>query len=431
MTISSSNRKAGPFNGNGVTVAFPFTFKVFAQSDLYVVLANTSTGVETVQALTTNYTVSLNADQNASPGGTVTMLTAPATGFTLTLTSSIPQTQATDLTNQGGFYPSVITNALDKLTILIQQMQTYLTGALKLPVSASGVSATLPSPASGQLLSWNAAADAIVNVVPTSSSIAVPQTGVSGSAVLPAGTTAQRDAIPIAGYMRFNQTTGQFEGYNGNQWGAIGGGASAVSTQVFSGTGSQTVFTLLSAPASVGACEVFISGVAQTPTTDYTVSGFTLTFTSAPPVGSSNIFVRSVSGAAVGVPSDGTVTQAKMDGTYEATLAKINVDQQYSKPQRTTPLTDNDLSFDIGAAGAQDFVCTPTAGGTLTFTNIRAGAKGEILLVNNSNYSIAKAAAVRCPSSMLTAISATGRYRLAYSCLDGTLVDITASGALS
>lgn len=116
---------------------------------------------------------------------------------------------------------------------------------------------------------------------------------------------------------------------------------------------------------------------------------------------------------------------------YDAATAKTNQDQQYTKPQRTTPLTDNDLTFDIGSGGAQDFVCTPTAGGTLTFTNIRAGAKGEILLVNNSNYTIAKAATVKCPASMLAAISATGRYRLAYSSLDGTNVDVTNSAALS
>lgn len=114
---------------------------------------------------------------------------------------------------------------------------------------------------------------------------------------------------------------------------------------------------------------------------------------------------------------------------HDAATAKTNQAQQFSARQRTTPLTDNDLSFDLAAAN--DFVCTPTAGGTLTFTNITAGCKGEIVLVNNSNYTIAKAAAVKCPSSMLTTISATGRYRLAYSSLDGTNVDVTASAALS
>ena len=114
---------------------------------------------------------------------------------------------------------------------------------------------------------------------------------------------------------------------------------------------------------------------------------------------------------------------------YDVDTAKLDVAQQFTARQRTSPTTDNDLSLDLAAAN--DFVCTPTAGGTLTFTNITAGCKGEILLVNNSNYAIAKAAAVKCPSSMLTTISATGRYRLAYSSLDGSNVDVTNSAALA
>ncbi len=45
--------------------------------------------------------------------------------------------------------------------------------------------------------------------------------------MLPSGTTAQRDGSPASGYLRFNSTEGEFEGYNGSAWGSIGGGASA------------------------------------------------------------------------------------------------------------------------------------------------------------------------------------------------------------
>lgn len=44
------------------------------------------------------------------------------------------------------------------------------------------------------------------------------KTGVNASSVVPAGTTAQRDPSPAAGYIRFNTTTTQFEGYNGSGW---------------------------------------------------------------------------------------------------------------------------------------------------------------------------------------------------------------------
>lgn len=52
----------------------------------------------------------------------------------------------------------------------------------------------------------------------------VQKTSATGSAYLPAGTTGQREGSPSAGYIRYNTTTGKFEGY-GSSWGNIGGGA--------------------------------------------------------------------------------------------------------------------------------------------------------------------------------------------------------------
>ena len=141
MTISSSTRKAGPFTGNGVTVAFPFAFKVFSTADVLVVQAVTSTSVETTLTLGTNYTVVLNADQNANPGGTITALVAPATGYTLTATSQVSNLQSLDLTNAGGFYPAVINTALDRATIQIQQLAEQLTRTVKVTIS-SGIDPT-------------------------------------------------------------------------------------------------------------------------------------------------------------------------------------------------------------------------------------------------------------------------------------------------
>jgi hypothetical protein len=50
------------------------------------------------------------------------------------------------------------------------------------------------------------------------------QTTPTGASLLPVGTSAQQPAGPTAGMLRFNSETGQFEGYNGTAWGAIGGG---------------------------------------------------------------------------------------------------------------------------------------------------------------------------------------------------------------
>jgi hypothetical protein len=52
-------------------------------------------------------------------------------------------------------------------------------------------------------------------------------TSTTGSAIIPVGTTAQRDASPSTGYFRFNTTDGAFEGYDGSAWGSIGSGGSS------------------------------------------------------------------------------------------------------------------------------------------------------------------------------------------------------------
>ena len=65
------------------------------------------------------------------------------------------------------------------------------------------------------------------------SATVVSKTSTTGSGVLPSGTTAQRDATPSAGYIRYNSTTASFEGY-GSAWGSIGGGAT--------GAGGDAIF---------------------------------------------------------------------------------------------------------------------------------------------------------------------------------------------
>ena len=55
----------------------------------------------------------------------------------------------------------------------------------------------------------------------------VQTTAATGQANLPAGTTAQRTATPATGALRFNSTDVSFEGYNGTEWGSIGGGGGA------------------------------------------------------------------------------------------------------------------------------------------------------------------------------------------------------------
>ena len=89
----------------------------------------------------------------------------------------------------------------------------------------------------------------------------------------------------------------------------------------FSGTGSQTAFTLSQAPASTTSIVVAVSGVVQNPNT-YSVSGVTLTFTEAPPSGTNNIGVLFLGlPSIVGVPNAGSVgiSALSASGTKDAT----------------------------------------------------------------------------------------------------------------
>ena len=72
----------------------------------------------------------------------------------------------------------------------------------------------------------------------------------------------------------------------------------------FNGNGSTTAFTTAVAPANTASVLVAISGVVQDPST-YSVSGNTLTFSAAPPTGTSNISARYL-----GIPASGVTTTA-------------------------------------------------------------------------------------------------------------------------
>jgi hypothetical protein len=145
MSISNDNRIAGPFIGNDTTTVLPFSFKVFAATDLAVTKTNISAGKTTTLFLNSDYTVALNSDQDSAPGGSVTLSVALASGYTSIVTSSLANLQPTVLTNLGGFFPSVLNDALDRVTILIQQLASKIGNAIRAPLSDGDLDMILPS----------------------------------------------------------------------------------------------------------------------------------------------------------------------------------------------------------------------------------------------------------------------------------------------
>ena len=253
MTISTEVRKAGPFIGNGSASVFPFAFKVFKAADLIVVRRQGNIGEETTLILDSDYHVTLNSNQDTTPGGVVTLVAgALASGFTLIVSSELPYLQPTDLTNQGGFYPKVITNALDRLTIFCQQLAEITGRTLKLPITApANISTEIPLPNPAELIAWNETGTGLTTVSPQS-------------------------LVTSIAY----------------------GSATA---DLFAGDGVTTTFPLSTNPASVNNLDVSVGGFSQRPVQggvgDYSWNGGALiTFVTPPPAptvpGDKNVLVR-------------------------------------------------------------------------------------------------------------------------------------------
>jgi len=135
------------------------------------------------------------------------------------------------------------------------------------------------------------AGDSIIFEVTGSGTVQIDTTTALGIAV---GNTAQRPGSPNAGDMRFNTTTGFVEIYDGSQWENVGGSEfGAITSQTLSGDNSTVAFTLNQAASTAGVI-VSINGTIQEPTSSYSVSGTTITFTEAPESGDT-IEVRFIS----------------------------------------------------------------------------------------------------------------------------------------
>lgn len=130
MTVSSEVSSVS-YNGNGSTQIFAVPFYFLDDSHLRVIL-RAADGTETVQTITTNYTVSGAGNQD---GGSVTMLAAPASGVTLAIVRNVPATQETDYVANDPFPAESHERALDKLTMLIQQAGFDISRAIRVPDS--------------------------------------------------------------------------------------------------------------------------------------------------------------------------------------------------------------------------------------------------------------------------------------------------------
>lgn len=243
MTVNSTTSRVS-YAGNGVTVTFSVPFYFLAAADL-VVIRTSSSGVQTTLVLNTDYTASGAGNQ---AGGSITCAAAPASGESLVIYRDPAVTQLVDYQPNDPFPAATHETALDKLTMISQRLKDLLNRSFRLSDGdTSNATTTLPSPSSNTVIGWNQTGTGLQNIDP------------SALATIVAYGTANSD--------------------------------------LFSGNGLQTQFTLTDNPGNINNLDVAIGGVTQTPSIDYTwAGGTTLTFFSPPPAGTNNILVRYMQG---------------------------------------------------------------------------------------------------------------------------------------
>lgn len=142
MTVSSTSSSV-TYSGNGVTTVFPYAFPIPTEDGVVVTITNSS-GAQTVIVPPTYSITGIGSES----GGNVTYTgggTPLPIGSFITIERDLPLVQLTDIGNQSGYYPEVIEQALDYLTMLIQQVNSIFGRAIVAPITDSpSINLTLP-----------------------------------------------------------------------------------------------------------------------------------------------------------------------------------------------------------------------------------------------------------------------------------------------
>lgn len=151
MTVAAVSRKAGPFVNETETASigpFPFTFKIFALTDVKVQRSKSTDlngGADTLK-YGEDYTVSANlSTQDSNPGGSITLTGTVASntgtllqpGYSLAIISDVPYSQLTKFTNYDRFMPDILNTVHDRAVADIQQLVEILDRSVTIPATST------------------------------------------------------------------------------------------------------------------------------------------------------------------------------------------------------------------------------------------------------------------------------------------------------
>jgi len=142
MTIGNETVKSSLYIGNGITNTFAFSFwcKTAENIDVYKFFGNDTT----LLVKDSDYIVTLNSNQDTSPGGSILLTTPLASGYNLRIYSSTPGHQGYDITSQNAYNPQSLENSLDKLTLKVNELSDTVSRCVKAAPIRDGLNFDIP-----------------------------------------------------------------------------------------------------------------------------------------------------------------------------------------------------------------------------------------------------------------------------------------------
>ena len=242
----------GPYN---------FTFEILAATDIAVYRD------DTLLTLTTNYTVTINANGT----GFVTLTATPTGATQIAIVGNRTISRTTDFVTGGDFFANTLNDELDQQTIFAQQNAEGLGRAMQAPqTDPTSINMTLPGRTNraNKYLAFDS------NGNPVASSNA-PTTLYYGSAASDPTTRPDGTAM-VNGDLYFNSTSEVVKYRTTAGWQILKTGAIIVQTQL-----ASAGQTLISVNYLVGQVQVYVNGVLLYPSEYTATSGTSITFTTA------------------------------------------------------------------------------------------------------------------------------------------------------